>query len=53
MSVWNPPLAPIKLVMVFGIILLLLQVFSTLFKDIAKAVGTEIPGVEMDEETLI
>jgi TRAP-type mannitol/chloroaromatic compound transport system permease small subunit len=53
MSVWNPPLAPIKIVMVFGIILLLLQVFSTLFKDIAKAVGTEIPGVEMDEETLI
>ena len=53
MSVWNPPLAPIKLVMVFGIVLLLLQVSATLIKDIAKACGIEIPGVEMDEETLI
>ncbi|MBP5858611.1 TRAP transporter small permease subunit [Marivibrio halodurans] len=50
MSVWNPPVAPIKIVMVFGIVLMLLQVLSTLFKDIASARGETIPGVKMHEE---
>ena len=38
-SMWNPSVVPIKLIMVFGIILMLLQSISTLFKDIAKARG--------------
>ena len=42
-SPWGPPLAPIKLVMVFGIALMLLQVIATFFKDVAKARGETIP----------
>lgn len=41
-SMWNPSMIPIKVIMVFGIILMLLQAFSTLFKDIAKAKGEAI-----------
>lgn len=36
---WAPPLAPIKIVMTFGILLMLLQVIATFFKDLAKARG--------------
>ena len=53
MSVWNPPVAPIKFVMVFGITLFLLQVFSTLFKDIAKARGIHMPGVKDNLEQVV
>jgi len=53
MSVWAPPVAPIKLVMVFGISLMILQMLSVLFKDIATARGTVIPGVKMHEEQAI
>ncbi|MFC3286049.1 TRAP transporter small permease subunit [Litchfieldella rifensis] len=38
-SAWAPPLAPIKIIMTFGILLMLLQAVSTLFKDIAFAIG--------------
>ena len=41
-SQWNPSMVPIKLIMVFGIILMLLQTISTFFKDIAKSRGMEI-----------
>ena len=41
-SQWNPSMVPIKLIMVFGIILMLLQTVSTFFKDIAKSRGMEI-----------
>ena len=41
-SSWAPPLAPIKIVMVVGIILMLLQVIAVFFKDLAKARGEEI-----------
>ena len=41
-SQWNPSMVPIKIIMVFGIILMLLQTLSTLFKDIAKSRGIEI-----------
>ncbi len=41
-SQWNPSMVPIKLIMVFGIILMLLQAISTFFKDIAKSRGMEI-----------
>lgn len=41
-SMWNPSMIPIKLIMVTGIVLMLLQAISMLFKDIAKARGMAI-----------
>ena len=41
-SMWNPSVVPIKLIMVFGIILMLLQPIATMFKDIAKARGVAL-----------
>ena len=38
-SQWNPSMIPIKIIMVIGIILMLLQAISTFFKDRAKAKG--------------
>ena len=38
-TIWNPPMAPIKIVMCVGITLMLLQVIATFFKDLAKARG--------------
>lgn len=38
-SSWAPPMAPIKVVMTFGILLMLLQVVATFFKDFEKAKG--------------
>lgn len=39
---WAPPLAPIKIIMTLGIFLMLLQVISHFFKDLAKARGKEL-----------
>ncbi len=39
---WAPPMAPIKLIMTFGIFLMLLQVIATFFKDLAKARGKDL-----------
>ena len=41
-SMWNPSMIPIKLIMTSGIALMLLQAFSTFFKDLAKARGIEL-----------
>lgn len=41
-SSWAPPLAPIKIIMTFGILLMLLQAISMLFKDWAKFKGKAI-----------
>jgi TRAP-type mannitol/chloroaromatic compound transport system permease small subunit len=41
-SMWNPSMIPIKLIMVFGITLMLLQSISTFFKDLAKARGIQL-----------
>ena len=41
-SMWNPSMVPIKVIMVGGITLMLLQAISILFKDIAKARGRAI-----------
>lgn len=41
-SMWNPSVVPIKLIMVFGISLILLQAFSTFFKDLAKVRGVKL-----------
>lgn len=41
-SQWNPSMIPIKVIMVIGIILMLLQAISTFFKDWATSSGKEI-----------
>ena len=41
-SAWAPPMSPIKIIMVIGITLMLLQSISNFFKDVAKATGREI-----------
>ncbi len=38
-SSWAPPMAPIKIVMTFGITMMLLQVIARFFKDIETAKG--------------
>ena len=38
-SAWAPYMAPIKIIMSIGILLMLLQAFSILFKDLAVALG--------------
>ena len=39
---WAPPLAPIKIIMTIGILLMLLQTIATFFKDLAKLRGEKI-----------
>ena len=46
-TAWAPYVWPIKVLMLFGILLMLLQTFSMLFKDIAKITGKEIRAKEM------
>ena len=41
-SSWAPPLAPIKIIMVIGIALMLLQAIAVFFKDLAAARGEEL-----------
>ena len=41
-SMWNPSVIPIKVIMVLGILLMLLQAISTFFKDVAKSRGVEL-----------
>lgn len=41
-SAWGPPVAPIKIIMVIGIFLMLLQSVATFFKDVAKVRGVDI-----------
>lgn len=41
-SAWAPPMAPIKIIMTIGILLMLLQTISEFFKDVARARGEEI-----------
>jgi TRAP-type mannitol/chloroaromatic compound transport system permease small subunit len=45
-SSWAPPMAPIKIVMTFGIVLMLLQAIATFFRDLAR-----VTGLTLDEET--
>lgn len=49
-SSWAPPLAPIKIIMTFGVLLMLLQSISTLFKDIARLRGEPLDEESLDEE---
>jgi len=41
-TAWGPPMAPIKIIMVVGIVLMLLQIVSTLIKDVAAIRGGTI-----------
>lgn len=41
-SAWGPPVAPIKIIMVIGITLMLLQAIATFFKDLAEAKGVSV-----------
>ena len=41
-SQWNPSMIPIKIIMTFGIFLMILQTISTFFKDLAKSLGGSI-----------
>ncbi len=41
-SAWRPYMWPIKVVMVFGIALMLLQTVASFFRDFAKAIGRDI-----------
>ncbi len=45
-SSWAPPMAPIKIIMLFGIVLMLLQAVATFFRDLARS-----RGLSLDEET--
>ena len=45
-SSWAPPMAPIKIIMLIGITLMLLQAFATFFKDLART-----RGLSLSEET--
>lgn len=45
-SSWAPPMAPIKIIMTIGIVLMLLQTIATFFKDLARA-----KGLSLTEET--
>lgn len=41
-SAWRPYMAPVKVVMCIGIVLMLLQAVSAFFKDIAKVKGLDL-----------
>ncbi len=45
-SSWSPFMAPIKIIMAFGIALMLLQAIATFFRDLARA-----KGLTLTEET--
>lgn len=49
-SAWGPPLAPIKIIMGTGLLLMLLQVISTFFKDLARTIGRPIDEEDADEQ---
>jgi TRAP-type mannitol/chloroaromatic compound transport system permease small subunit len=49
-SSWSPYMAPIKIIMTFGIILMMLQAIATFFRDLARARGMTIDGEPLDEE---
>jgi len=41
-SSWGPPISPIKIIMVIGIFMMLLQAIATFFKDLAKVKGVSL-----------
>ena len=45
-TAWRPHVWPIKIIMVVGLLLMLLQALSELFKDISRLAGHTIPQVK-------
>lgn len=45
-TAWRPYIWPVKAIMVVGLVLMLLQAVSELIKDIARALGHNIPGIK-------
>lgn len=45
-TAWRPLIWPIKAVMIVGLFLMLLQALSELIKDLARALGRDIPEVK-------
>ncbi len=43
-TAWRPKIAPIKIIMVIGIFMMLLQAISMFFKDVAKVRGFDLGG---------
>jgi TRAP-type mannitol/chloroaromatic compound transport system permease small subunit len=41
-TAWRPPMAPIKIIMTFGIFLMILQAIAFFFRDLARVRGLEI-----------
>jgi len=41
-TAWRPYIAPIKIVMIVGIFLMLLQALAFFFRDLAKAIGRDV-----------
>lgn len=41
-SAWGPPMAPIKIIMTVGMVLMLLQALALWLEDVAKAFGKEL-----------
>ncbi|MDH3242931.1 MAG: TRAP transporter small permease subunit [Alphaproteobacteria bacterium] len=50
-SSWSPYMWPIKVVMTFGIVLMLLQAVAIFFRDLAAARGMTLEGEKLPEET--
>ena len=49
-SSWAPYMAPIKIIMCIGIVLMLLQVIATFFRNLAEARGIALDVAPLDEE---
>jgi TRAP-type mannitol/chloroaromatic compound transport system permease small subunit len=49
-SSWSPYMAPIKIVMVLGIVLMLLQAVATFFRDLATFRGRDLDGRPLQQE---
>jgi TRAP-type mannitol/chloroaromatic compound transport system permease small subunit len=52
-SSWSPYMWPIKVVMVFGIILMLLQSVAFFFRDLAAVRGRTIDGQPLPEDEIV
>lgn len=48
-SSWSPYMWPVKIVMTFGIFLMLLQAVATLIRDVAAARGMTLEGEPLDD----
>jgi TRAP-type mannitol/chloroaromatic compound transport system permease small subunit len=52
-SSWAPYMAPIKVVMSFGIVLMVLQTIATFFRDLAKATGLSLNDEPHEGESIV